>query len=834
MKDDQPIYKVLLVDKDPDRAGLVRKSLCGMNRGNYHVKWTRSIDDSIERLSREEFSVVLLDLQDLNGSTSNDIHRLSKYAKSTLFVVMLENDDVELIRKVIAQGADDYLDKSQLNHYWLPNILNCMIDSHSSRYQLTLSETKFRTMSDNSPLGIFVSDSQGNCIYTNAAYQKISGIDFKRTQETNWTTAVHPDDRQRVYAEWQQAELEHADFKTEFRFLQNDESVMWTRVHSAPMKAGKASAGYVQTFEDISARKVNELELKIAKEALYDAKEQAEVTLNSIGDAVMTSNLKGRVTYLNKAAESMTGWSCSESLGKPLAEVFHIINSKTGKVVADPSIRAMKEDIIVGLASDSVLIRRDGLESPIEDSAAPIHDRHGKVSGAVIVFHDVTQSVAMAQKMAHLAHHDFLTRLPNRLLLEDRLLQALMQAKRHTKILALLFIDLDFFKYINDSLGHFVGDKLLKSVSARLISCVRNADTVSRLGGDEFVILLSEVEGALDVSHIAEKILSSLAQAHHIDKNELHITPSIGISIFPEDGNDVETLLKNADTAMYNAKEKGRNRYEFFKSEMNISSVKRMQVEVRLRRAIQNKEFFLHYQPMYDLATGKINGLEALIRWEDPKRGLIYPKDFIPIAEECGLIVPLGQWVLGEVCRQIRIWMDSDVTVVPVAVNISALEFRHKGFLEAVKQTLKSTGVAAQFIELELTESLLMHDIESSIQLLQSLKKLGIKLAIDDFGTGFSSLSYLKKFPIDTLKIDQSFVHDIITDADDATIVSAVIGMGKNLNQTVIAEGVETLAQLEFLQTHHCDVGQGFWFSKPVSADSIDLLLRAQTSKLIV
>jgi len=351
------------------------------------------------------------------------------------------------------------------------------------------------------------------------------------------------------------------------------------------------------------------------------------------------------------------------------------------------------------------------------------------------------------------------------------------------------------------------------------VSCVRITDTVCRQGGDEFVILLAEIERLQDAALIAEKLITAFTVPHLVSGHELHVTLSIGISVYPDDSLNAESVMQNADTAMYHAKACGRNNYQFFTADMNANAVRRLSVENSLRRALKHGEFKLHYQPQIDISSGEMTGCEALIRWLDPEFGMIYPVHFVSIAEECGLIVPIGRWVMREACRQVKAWLDSGLDAVPVSVNISAVEFRHKNFLEGVSQILKETGLAPCYLELELTEGILMHDAEASALVLEALKRMGLKLAIDDFGTGYSSLSYLKRFPIDTLKIDQSFVRDIATDTDGATIVSAVIGMGKNLNQRVIAEGVETPDQLDFLRTQRCAVGQGYLFGHPASAE---------------
>ena len=560
-------------------------------------------------------------------------------------------------------------------------------------------------------------------------------------------------------------------------------------------------------------------------EALFEEKERAQVTLNSIGDAVMSTDVGGRVTYLNIVAERMTGWSRSEAAGHPFEEVFRIVDANTREAIQNPMALAIRENKTVGLTPNCLLIRRDGIEAAIEDSAAPIHDRRGQVTGAVMVFHDVSTARELSLRISYLAQHDNLTDLPNRVLLNDRLTQAMALAHRHRRKLAVLFLDGDRFKHINDSLGHVIGDRLLQSVAQRLLDCVRRSDTVSRQGGDEFVILLSEVTHPQDAAVSAEKILLAMNAPHRIGQHDVHLTMSIGIVTYPDDGTDAETLVRNADFAMYHAKNSGRNNYQFFKPEMNVRAVERQSLENGLRDAIDRKEFVLHYQPKMNLETGAIIGVEALIRWHHPERGLVPPVQFIPIAEDCGFIVPIGQWVLREACHQARAWQDSGLRPVRIAVNVSAVELRASDFVAGVNDILTETGLDPRYLELELTESFLMQDSKSTVAVLQALKGMGVQLALDDFGTGYSSLSYLKRFPIDTLKIDQSFVRDLTTDADDASIVTAVISMGKSLHMGVVAEGVETREQLAFLREQSCPEGQGYYFSRPVVAEEFTQLL---------
>jgi diguanylate cyclase (GGDEF)-like protein/PAS domain S-box-containing protein len=592
-------------------------------------------------------------------------------------------------------------------------------------------------------------------------------------------------------------------------------------------------AGHIDSYS-LPRALHNAIERKAVEDALFVEKERAVVTLNSIGDAVLCTDISGNVTYLNLVAETMTGWPREEAIGKPLAEVFRIIDSITRMTARDPLEMAVEQNKTVGLTVNCVLIRRDGFESAIEDSAAPIHDRAGRITGAVIVFHDVTAARAMSVQMTHSAQHDVVTNLPNRLLLNDRIAQSIASGRRWNRPLALIFLDLDRFKYINDSLGHAIGDKLLQSVSKRLLASVRASDTVSRQGGDEFVILLSEITYPEDAATSAKKILLSLSAPHSIGGHDLQVNASIGISVYPEDGENAETLIKNADMAMYHAKESGRNNFQFFKEEMNLKAVERQSLEESLRCALEREEFLLHYQPKINLHTGEITGVEALIRWQQADRGLVPPSQFVPIAEDCGLIVQIGRWVLREACRQAREWQDAGLPFKRISINVSAVEFRDKGFVESVRAILSETGFQARYLDLELTEGVLMEDAESTASVLQALKRMGIHLAVDDFGTGYSSLSYLQQFPIDVLKIDKSFVQRITSDPDGSSIVSAIIDMGKNLKQCVIAEGIETEQQRAFLQAHHCAEGQGYLFSRPLAAEQFEHLLQMGIAETVV
>jgi diguanylate cyclase (GGDEF)-like protein/PAS domain S-box-containing protein len=575
------------------------------------------------------------------------------------------------------------------------------------------------------------------------------------------------------------------------------------------------------------------VERKTMEDALFGEKERAEVTLNCIGDAVACTDTAGNVSFLNLSAERMTGWPLQESLGRPMTEVLRIMDSTSRDVISDPLGKGDGDCMDVHLVSNRILVRRDGFEIPIEGSIAPIHNREGVPTGAVTVFRDVGATREMALQMVHAAEHDFLTGLPNRMLFNDRVSQAIALTARRREKGAVLFLDLDGFKHINDSLGHPIGDKLLRSVARRLVDCVRSTDTVSRQGGDEFVVLLPEMELAAEAAITARRMLKAVAEPHSIGKHDLHITTSIGISVYPDDGANAETLIKNADTAMYQAKENGSHSYQFFKPAMNVRAVERQSIEEGLRRALERREFSLCYQPKVDLRTGEITGAEALLRWTHPVRGVVAPAQFIPVAEDCGLLVPIGRWVLRQACAQARAWQDAGLPLASIAVNISAMQFRDACFLEDTFSILDDTKLDPHCLEIELTESILMRHADSADCILRALRARGVELAVDDFGTGYSSLSYLRKFPINSLKIDQSFVRQIAGPAAETAIVAAVISMGRSLNLRVVAEGVEKQEELAFLQEHQCDEAQGYYFSLPLPPPQFARLLASGIPRTI-
>jgi diguanylate cyclase (GGDEF)-like protein/PAS domain S-box-containing protein len=579
--------------------------------------------------------------------------------------------------------------------------------------------------------------------------------------------------------------------------------------------------------QSLSRTLQNLIDRRSAEEALRTERERAEVAFNSIADAVLCTDVSGRVTYLNRVAEKLTGWSNETAVGRPVGDVFQVIDGRARQTLSDALPAAILHAQPLAPAINRILVRKDGVELSVEDSVAPVRDHRGRLRGTVIVFRDISAARALELRLSHLAEHDVLTDLPNRALFNDRLTQAIAMAQRHRRQLAVLFLDCDNFKKINEALGHGTGDLLLKSLAQRLVGAVRNSDTVSRHGGDEFVILLSELEKPEDAGLCASKILKALAVPHRIGRHELPVTVSAGVALYPTDGRNAEALIESADVALYEAKQAGGNSFRPFRQQMSARAAERLSVDGSLLRALERSELRLHYQPRINLTTGAVVGVEALVRWDHPERGLISPAEFLPIAEQSGLIIPIGQWVLGEACRQSVRWRVAGLGRVTVAVNVSSVEFRNPGYLQGIATMLADSRLDGRLLELELNESLLALDAEVTGVALRGLRDLGVGLTLDDFGTGSSSLSNLRRYPISTLKIDRSFVRELSSSADDRTLVETIIGMGRSLGQTVIAEGIETDDQLGVLRGLGCSEGQGFHFCRPLPANDFATYLAA-------
>jgi diguanylate cyclase (GGDEF)-like protein/PAS domain S-box-containing protein len=559
-------------------------------------------------------------------------------------------------------------------------------------------------------------------------------------------------------------------------------------------------------------------------QALQSSSQRLEDIIRTSPLVIYTRDLSQIVTGWNPAAEKMFGWRENEVIGN----ILPIVPKDKMKEFEELTFRMLSGDVLDRI--EQVRQRRDGSLLHVSMSCAPLRDANQVVTGYLTILADMTEQKLAEKKIEFLAYHDALTGLPNRLLLQDRFEQAKAHAIRSNTHLALLFLDLDNFKVINDSMGHDAGDTLLKQIASRLSKCVRETDTISRQGGDEFLILLSDLTMADDTAPVLVKIIEQLQLPFQSEGQEIATSVSMGVTIFPQDGTSFEVLLKKADMAMYQAKEDGRNTYRFFDEAMNVEAVEHLFIRNSLRRAQGRDEFVLHYQPKIELDSGAITGAEALIRWNHPELGLVAPNRFIPVAEESGLIVPMGEWVLGEACRQVFEWNKKGNCSLSIAVNLSAVQFKRGDIEKSVRQALEVSGLEPSLLELELTESILIQNVESVLANVKRLKALGVKLSIDDFGTGYSSLSYLKRFDIDKLKIDQSFVRDLATDPEDAAIVRAIIQMARSLSLRTIAEGVETEAMLQQLRDFGCNEAQGYYFARPMPAVEFASFLLGQTA----
>lgn len=575
-----------------------------------------------------------------------------------------------------------------------------------------------------------------------------------------------------------------------------------------------AVAGHMHNLRQRVKREL--LTRELAEEELCRSDHRYQTLVETAPDIIYRLGIDGMITSLNPAFENITGRPVDEVIGRPFAEIIHPED-------AHLALEGFEQAALHGRTSAPVELRvraKNGEYLTGEFSSAPLFE-NGQLVGNFGVARDVTGRKRAEEKLRHVAYYDALTGLPNRELFLDRLHQAIIQARRYKRMLAVMLLDIDRFKEINDTLGHRTGDLLLRAVADRINRCVREGDTVARHGGDEFIILFSGVSHIQDMVVVAKKVNRALSEGSVLNGQELFITASMGISLYPADGIDADTLVKNADVAMYQAKGHGRNTYRFYTPTMNAEALRKLILENNLRKALEREEFVLHYQPLVELATGRVTGTEALLRWQHPGLGLLAPIEFIPLAEETGLIVPIGEWMLQKACEQGKAWQEAGRPSLRMAVNLSMRQFRQNNVTEMVAGALMRSGLHPGCLDLELTESVVMQDAEETIATLRELKSLGVRLTIDDFGTGYSSLSYLKNLPLSTLKLDHSFVNALTRDRGDEAISRAIIALAHDLSLKVIAEGVETSEQVEFLRLLECDEVQGFLFSRPVPAPEL-------------
>jgi len=656
-----------------------------------------------------------------------------------------------------------------------------------------------------------ITDSHGSIMWVNGAFTTMTGYSKDEVLGKNPRLLKSGDQTESYYAELWSTISSDKVWQGEIVNKRKDGTIYTEEMTITPVtrKLGdNAETQFIAIKQDISKRKQGEKELALAQFSVEHASEN-----------IFWTNSEGHFVYVNEAACASLGYSREELLSLSIPD----LNPRFRKDEEWPTFwEGLKRRRSITFEGQN--FTKQGRAFPVEITANYLEFDGREYSFAFV--RDISARKVAEEQVQHLAYYDALTGLPNRTLLQDRLTKALAGARRQKDRVAVLFLDLDRFKDVNDSLGHSVGDLLLQEVGERLQEASREQDTVARLGGDEFLVVLPSIKDIPDAAVAAERLMDKIASEFVVQGHVLNVGCSVGISIFPEHGTDSETLIKHADTALYNAKENGRNNFQFFTAYMNAEVLERLTLENSLRLALAKQELFLMYQPQMDIATGKITGLEALLRWQHPGLGLVPPDKFIRIAENSGLIVPIGEWVLRTACSQTRKWQDGGLPAVAVAVNVSAVQFRQQGFCELVRTVLRETGLAAEYLELELTESLLLANADVTLSVIRELKTIGVTLAIDDFGTGYSSFSYLRQFQVNKLKIDRVFIRDVAVKPDDAAITTAIISMAKNLNLKVIAEGVEDEAQMAFLRAHHCDEIQGYYFSKPLAVDKVADKLR--------
>ncbi|MHB1140148.1 MAG: EAL domain-containing protein [Sulfuricaulis sp.] len=687
-----------------------------------------------------------------------------------------------------------------------------------SEQALRDGEERFRQLAENIQEVFWMTGpSMNQVLYISPAYETVWGrrcADFRENPST-WLEAIHPEDRERVHAA-ALTRLASGEFNEEYRIVRPDGAIRWIRDRAFPIRDDTGRPYRIAGIaEDITERKQ-------AEKTLRESNELLERIFDSTHFCLGYLDRDFNFIRVNQAYAETCGYPPEFFPGKNHFQLYpHEENEAIFRRVVQTgeSYTAIAKPFEYPDRPERGVTYWDWTLHPLKDGA-------GNVEAVLFVLLDVTERRHTEEQLNALAYYDALTGLPNRQQLHDHLQWAMKEAAGRERLVAILFLDLDRFKNINDTLGHDVGDALLKEVAARLRTCVRPGDIISRLGGDEFTIVLANVAHLDDVTRVAQKLLDHFLPPFRIAGRDLFVSPSIGITLYPFDGSIAEDLIKNADIAMYHAKELGRNNFQFYTPELNVRAARRLELETGLRQALERNEFVLHFQPLVKMDSGRIAGMEALLRWQHPEYGLIPPMEFIPLAEETGLIVPIGEWVLRAACARIKAWHDDGFPGMHVAVNLSSVQLQQKNFVDVVKRALQETGLEPRYLDLELTETLLMQDMEAAEVILKELHALGVLFSLDDFGTGYSSLSYLKRFPIDFLKIDRSFVYDITHDRYGAGIVCAIIVMAHTLGIKVIAEGVETAGHFRFLRQQGCDISQGYYCSRPLATEAFTELLR--------
>lgn len=813
---------ILLVEDEDD----IREQLARILKRRCHALYTAANGRiGLDAFKRHKPDIVITDILMPMMDGLKMLEAIRRLDPTVPFIVTTAFEEPGYLQKAIDLGVDKYVVKP-INIDVLMEALLRSARAVRSEAALREAEERYRLLFKLSHIAISVADAgnllaalggtlppDGHIVDCNASFLQLLGrASLEELASHTFLDLCAPEYRdQQIRLIKEELLVRGFTDEHELELLREDGERVPTLCQLVLRRdeAGRAREVWA-VMRDISERRKAEADLRLA----------AGVFANS-RDAIFITDGHNRIVSVNQAFTEITGYTAVEVIGQDPKML------QSGRHDLDFYRNLWARLHETGHWQGEIWNRRkDGEIFSEWESVTAVKNERGEVANYIAIFTDITQIKEAQDYIQFLAHYDALTRLPNRVLLQDRLAQALAEAQRSGKTVAVLFLDVDRFKNINDSLGHSIGDALLVEMAQRLRATIREVDTVARHGGDEFVAVLRELRSADDALVIVRKLLAAIREPFQLDRHQLEVTSSIGISLYPEDGQDYETLLRNADAAMYAAKQSGRDAYSFFAPGMNAGALERLTLENNLRQALRQGEFELHYQPIVNIQSVHIIGFEALLRWRHPDLGLIPPVQFIPLAEETGLISPLGTWMLHTACRQIREWQDGGLPGLPIAVNISALQFRQQRLKETIAEALAEARIDGTHLVMELTESMVMENPEMAVEVLGELKRIGVRLSIDDFGTGYSSLAYLKRFPLDILKIDQSFVRDLANDPNDAAIVSAVVSMAHDLGLGVVAEGVETLDQLRFLRSKQCDEAQGFLFAHPLAAGKAAEILR--------
>ncbi len=812
--------KVLVIDDDAMTRLLVQKMLSPYG---FEVIEAANGVTGIELAVKLSPDLVLLDIvmPGMDGFACLEalLERLPGCCVTVPVVMLTGVEDSDSIERVFAMGASDFIHKPII---WplLAHRLRFVMRSYQLTHELRTKEERLRLSMLAAHQGFYDLDIRTGQAIVNDEYANMLGYDPATFQESNaaWLKRLHPDDREtmeKIYRSCVAGELQ--EYRAEFRQACADGSWKWILSvgNIVERDANGAPLRMLGMHTDIDYLKQTETNLRLLAKVFQ-----------SSGESIMVCDAAGNIIEVNRSFTKITGYFPDEVIGK---NPNLLSSGRHDAAFYDRMWQTLSEQ---GYWQGEIWNRRkNGELFPELLGISTVRDTQGRLTHYIAVFSDITERKATEAKIEYLAHHDALTHLPNRILLRDRFEQAVAHASRNNSLVALLFLDLDHFKRINDTMGHDIGDHLLQGIATRLVNCLREVDIVCRQGGDEFIIVLTDLMDNDTVVQIAQKILLQLNAPFDIDGMQIVTSFSIGISIYPVDNMSFEGLLNQADTAMYAAKKQGRNTFRFFSNDMNIASIERMEMENGLRRALENNELSLYYQPQYSINDRQLMGAEVLLRWTKSTGERIPPSKFIPVAEDIGLIVPIGDWVLNEACRQNRRWHDAGLKL-SINVNVSALQFKQGNMLKSVQSALASSGLEPRYLELELTESTLMVDIDAIVNVMVELRKLGVTFAIDDFGAGYTSLSYIKRITIDKLKIDRSFVNDLSCGRPkDQAIIQAIVQLGHTLNIQVLAKGVETADQLDQLLQIGCENIQGYYLNRPLPAIEFEQEVQAVIAK---